>query len=133
MVPLGAMNESGLWTTFYSNAIWQAGLHGDIYGAKLNYAGCHGAGCVAEIKVTPELISILQISGGFEISAIGSSARTVFAVPLAGFAEALAGPPLGASRHQPSQAERQLICASAKWASAEWSGCSTKPIHEWGR
>jgi len=60
------------------------------------------------MEAAPDLITDLKTSGGFLISTINSAGALVaFPVPLVGFAEALAGPPVEASYRQP--AERPLV------------------------
>jgi invasion protein IalB len=57
---------------------------------------CSAAGCIGEVDATPELLSNLKTSGGLLVYATvstGCHCQVTFPVPLAGFAEALAGPP----------------------------------------
>jgi invasion protein IalB len=160
MVPLGMLLQPGMRATIYPKDAWdKVQMNDNIDETKLKgikqielvYTMCHVAGCTAEVEATGELLNDLRTSGSFVVSPTNSSGAPVnFVVPLAGFAEALAGPPAGllndlrtvvATLTGPlvvppaKRAERPLVCAAAEynWGKAEWRGCSMKPIQEWGR
>ena len=135
-MPAGTQVQAGLRATVFARDIWKKlQTKGTIErseeaeGKELKFgnAFCHAAGCTVEIGAAPALISDLRTNGGFAVFAVDSAGASVtFAVPLAGFAEALAGPPVEGMA--PSPVEKPLRCAGA-----EWRGCSMKPIPEWGR
>jgi invasion protein IalB len=105
MVPLGMMLQPGMRATIYPKDAWEKVQKNDkidetklkgIRQIELVYTMCHGAGCTAEVEATGELLNDLRTSGGVVVSATNSLGAPVnFVVPLAGFAEALAGPPAG--------------------------------------
>jgi len=135
-MPLGTQVQTGLRAIVFPTDIWKKRqTKGTIERSeetegkelKLGNAFCHATGCTGEIEATPALISELRTNGGFVVFAVDSAGASVtFAVPLVGFAEALAGPPVEATA--PSPVEKLLRCAGA-----EWRGCSMRPIPEWGR
>jgi invasion protein IalB len=135
-MPPGTQVQTGLRATVFPTDIWkklrtkgtiERSDEADGKELKLDNAFCHATGCTGEIEATPVLISDLRTNGGFAVFAVDSAGASVaFAVPLAGFAEALAGPPVEGMARSP--VEKLLRCAGA-----EWRGCSMKPIPEWGR
>ena len=62
------------------------------------------AGCIGEVEATPELLANLKSSGGLLVYATSATChcQVTFPIPLAGFAEALAGPPFPEMMHIPS-------------------------------
>jgi len=138
MVPLGMLIQPGMRASIYPKDQWELAQKNEkideikLKGIKLGYTLCHPAGCTAEVEATDELLNDLRSSGGLVVSATNSAgAPADFVVPLVGFAEAFAGPPVEAFRRGSPQ--RPLVCAAAEWGKAEWRGCSMKPIQEWGR
>jgi len=101
MVPLGMLLQPGLKAYIYSKYQWELVQKNEkvdetkLKTIKLGYTICHPAGCTAEIEATPELINDLRTSGGLVVFAINASSQPVgFQVPLVGFADAFAGPPV---------------------------------------
>jgi invasion protein IalB len=138
MVALDMQIKPGLRASIYPKDQWELAQKNEkidetkLKGIKLGYTLCHPAGCTAEVEATAELLNDLSTSGGFVVSATNSAGALVaFPVPLVGFAEALAGPPVEPIHRELPQ--RPFVCAAAEWAKAEWRGCSMKPIQAWGR
>ena len=62
---------------------------------ELKYSLCHPAGCTAETEATPEILDGMSKGGGMMVLAMNSAAQPVgFPVPLDGYNEAAAGPPV---------------------------------------
>ena len=143
MVPLDMQIRPGLRASIYPKDQWELALKNKkidetrLKGIELGYTLCHPAGCTAEVEATGELRDDLRTSGGLVVSATNSAGAPVaFPVPLVGFAEAFAGPPVEAIRRgspERGSPERPFVCAAAEWGKAEWRGCSMKPIQAWGR
>jgi invasion protein IalB len=143
MVPLDMQIRPGLRASIYPKDQWELALKNEktdetrLKGIELGYTLCHPAGCTAEVEATGELLDDLRTSGGLVVSATNSAGAPVaFPVPLVGFAEAFAGPPVEAIRRgspERGSPERPFVCAAAEWGKAEWRGCSMKPIQAWSR
>jgi invasion protein IalB len=111
LVPLGALIEPGLRATIFPKDLWEKVQNfetpdaGNLKDLTVKYAICRADGCVAEVEATPELITDLQDGGGLmvRLAAIGT-----YAIPLKGFAAALAGP----RRELPQQRRR---CDQGYW------------------
>jgi len=138
MVPLDMQIKPGLRASIYPKDQWELAQKNEkidktkLKGIDLGYTLCHPAGCTAEVEATGELLHDLRTSGGLVVSATNSAGAPVaFPVPLVGFAEAFAGPPVEAFRR--GSPERPIVCAAAEWGKAEWRGCSMKPIQAWGK
>jgi invasion protein IalB len=138
MVPLDMQIRPGLRASIYPKDQWERAMKNEkidetrLKGVELGYTQCHPAGCTAEVEATDELLDDLRTSGGLVVSATNSAGAPVaFPVPLVGFSEAFAGPPVEAMRR--GSPERFLVCAAAEWGKAEWHGCSMKPIQAWGK
>src|SRR5262249_33104667 len=130
MVPLDMQIRPGLRASIYPKDQWELALKNKktdetrLKGIELGYTLCHPAGCTAEVEATGELLDDLRTSGGLVVSATNSAGAPVaFPVPLVGFAEAFAGPPVEAFRLR--SPERPI-----GWAGPDWV-CS--PICEWKR
>jgi invasion protein IalB len=115
MVPLGVLLAPGLRATILPKEIWQKVQRNEkieerdeakLKRFKFHYTLCHAAGCTAETEATPELIADLKVNGGLMVYAAGVSAA--YPIPLAGFAEALAGEPV----QQPMRCDQR-----------NWPGC----------
>ena len=62
---------------------------------ELKYTQCNPGGCAAEAEATKELIDQMKNGGGIVFLAVNVAAQPlVFAVPLEGFTEAMAGKPI---------------------------------------
>ncbi len=62
---------------------------------ELKYSLCHPAGCTAETEATPEILAEMAKGGGIMVLAMNAAAQPVgFPVPLDGYNEATAGPPV---------------------------------------
>ena len=104
MVPLGTLLQPGIRVTIFTKDLWATAQKDEnivtsdkarLSGIEFAFTVCHAAGCTAEVEATPDLLTSLKSSGGlvvFTTSDLG--AWVAFQVPLAGFAQALAGPPV---------------------------------------
>jgi invasion protein IalB len=109
MVPLGMMQQAGLRATVYPKDLWEKVQKKEalskedesrLKAIKMNFTLCHPAGCTAEIEANPELLTDLKSSGGLVAFAINASGSAVgFPIPLRGFAETLAGPPVDSKKY----------------------------------
>jgi len=98
-----------LRASIYPKDQWELALKNEktdetrLKGIELGYTLCHPAGCTAEVEATDELLDDLRTSGGLVVSATNSAGAPVaFPVPLVGFAEAFAGPPVEAGAREVS-------------------------------
>ena len=123
MVPLGVLLEPGLRATIFPKETWQKMQRNEkieerdeatLKEFKFYYTFCHAAGCTAETEATPELVADLKVNGGLMVYAAGVSAA--YPIPLAGFAEALAGEPV--QRHQPVQ--KPMRCDRRNWPGCKY-------------
>jgi invasion protein IalB len=115
MVPLGMMLQAGMRATIYPKDAWEKVQKKEqideskLKAIKLAYTLCHPAGCTAETEATPELLNDMKADGGgmvvFTIGANGAPAG--FPVPLNGFAQSYAGPPV--DNKQYSEARKALM------------------------
>jgi invasion protein IalB len=126
MVPLGVRIQSGMRATIYPKDVWERverneGINenneGSLQSLTLAYTLCHGAGCVAEVEATPDLISSLKSSGGFVVRVTGEVGTSVaFPVPLIGFAQALEGEPFDVRKPRtPSTPSTPMRCDQGFW------------------
>ena len=114
MVPLGMMIPAGMRASLYPKEDWEKIQKKEqideskLKAIKLAYTLCHPAGCTAEVEATPELINELKADGGMVVFTIGANGTPVgFPVPLVGFEQALAGPPV--DNKQYSEARKALM------------------------
>jgi len=114
MVPLGMMLQPGMRATLYPKDVWEKAQKNEkidetkLKAISLAYTLCHPAGCTAETEATPDLLNDLKKGGGlmvFAINATGSPAA--FPVPLVGFDQSYAGPPVDSQKY--SEARRTLM------------------------
>lgn len=101
MVPLGMAIPPGIRAAVYTKAQWAAAAKGEKIDEKqlkpieLKYALCHPAGCTAETEATPEILKEMSTGGGIMVLAMNAAAQPIgFPVPLDGYNEAAAGPPV---------------------------------------
>ena len=101
MVPLGMAIPPGIRAAIYSKEQWAAASKNEKIDEKtlkpieLKYSLCHPAGCTAETEATPEILDGMSKGGGLMVLAMNSAAQPVgFPVPLDGYNEAAAGPPV---------------------------------------
>ena len=114
MVPLGMAIPPGIRAAVYTKAQWAAAAKGEKIDEKqlnpigLRYALCHPVGCTAETEATPEILSEMSKGGGIMVLAINAAAQPVgFPVPLDGYNEAAAGPPVDNKKY--AEARSQLM------------------------
>jgi invasion protein IalB len=114
MVPPGMQLQPGMRVSMYPKDQWELVQKNEkvdetkLKTLKLNYTQCQSTGCTAESETTPELINELKTFGGMVIWAINASGQPVgFPVPLVGFADALAGPPMNNQKY--TKARQALI------------------------
>lgn len=114
MVPLGMMLQPGMRATLYPKDMWEKAQKNEkVDEAKLKplslaYTLCHPAGCTAETEATPDLLNDLKKGGGMMVFAINATgAPAAFPVPLVGFEQSYAGPPVDSQKY--SEARRSLM------------------------
>ena len=119
MVPLGMAIQPGLRAKVYDKAMWDTAQKNEkvddskLEPVKLNFSLCHPAGCTAEIEMTDGLLEKLKAGAGVMIFSINANGQVIaFPVPLSGFAEALAGPPIDNKKY--SDARRGLMVQIAQ-------------------
>ena len=106
MVPEGVRLPPGLRISIYSKEAWEKLQKNEndeskAVGIKLTYTLCRAGGCAAEVTATPSLISDLKRGGGLRVSATNAANEVIsFLVPLVGFAEAYAGPPVDNEKYK---------------------------------
>lgn len=101
MVPLGMAIPPGIRAAVYTKEQWAAAAKNEKVDDKtlkpieLKYSLCHPAGCTAETEATKEIIDQMKTGGGIMVLAMNAAAQPIgFPVPLDGFTEAHAGPPV---------------------------------------
>jgi invasion protein IalB len=101
MVPLGMAIPPGIRAAVYTKEQWAAAAKNEKIDEKtlkpieLKYSLCHPAGCTAETEATPEILAEMAKGGGIMVLAMNAAAQPVgFPVPLDGYNEATAGPPV---------------------------------------
>ena len=101
MVPLGMAIPPGIRAAVYTKEQWAAAAKNEKIDEKtlkpieLKYSLCHPAGCTAETEATPEILAEMAKGGGLMVLAMNAAAQPVgFPVPLDGYNEATAGPPV---------------------------------------
>jgi invasion protein IalB len=114
MVPLGMLIQPGMRASIYPKELWEQAQKNEkvdetkLKGLKFGFTLCHPAGCTAEVEASPELLTDLKTAGGLVIFAINAGGQPVgFPVPLVGFEQAYAGPPV--DNVQYGEARRQLM------------------------
>jgi invasion protein IalB len=132
MVPLGMAIPPGIRAAVYSREDWAKATKNEkidetkLKPIQLHYALCHPAGCTAETDATPEILDQMSKGGGIMVLAMNAAAQPVgFPVPLDGYNEAAAGPPVDNKKYAEARSalmkqirERQQQLA-AKWKSDE--------------
>jgi invasion protein IalB len=102
-VPHGVMLPQGASVTFFPKDLWakvekneklEKGDEAKLKQLKLPFLFCSGAGCHIDAEIKEDVVKSLKASAGLVVS-IGNmpGIGVHFRVPLAGFNEALAGPP----------------------------------------
>jgi hypothetical protein len=101
MVPLGMAIPPGIRAAVYTKEQWAAASKNEkidetkLKPIELKYSLCHPAGCTAETEATPEILDEMSKGGGIMVLAMNANAQPVgFPVPLDGYTEAAAGPPV---------------------------------------
>jgi invasion protein IalB len=114
MVPLGMAIPPGIRAAIYTKAQWATASKGGKIDEKqlkpieLKYALCHPAGCTAETEATPEILAEMSKGGGIMVLAMNAAAQPIgFPVPLDGYNEAAAGPPVDNKKY--AEARSQLM------------------------
>jgi invasion protein IalB len=114
MVPLGMAIPPGIRAAVYTKDQWAAAAKGGKIDEKqlkpieLRYALCHPAGCTAETEATPEILDEMSKGGGIMVLAMNAAAQPIgFPVPLDGYNEATAGPPVDNKKY--AEARSQLM------------------------
>lgn len=132
MVPLGMAIPPGIRAAVYTKEQWAAAAKNEKIDEKtlkpieLKYALCHPAGCTAETEATPEILDEMSKGGGIMVLAMNAAAQPVgFPVPLDGYNEAAAGPPVDNKKYAEARSalmkqirERQQQLAE-KWKADE--------------
>jgi invasion protein IalB len=114
MVPLGMAIPPGIRAAVYSKEQWAAASKNEKIDEKqlkpieLKYALCHPAGCTAETEATAEILDEMSKGGGIMVLAMNAAAQPIgFPVPLDGYNEAAAGPPVDNKKY--AEARSQLM------------------------
>ena len=101
MVPLGMAIPPGIRAAVYSKEQWTAAAKNEKIDEKtlkpieLKYSLCHPAGCTAETEATADILDQMSKGGGIMVLAMNAAAQPIgFPVPLDGYNEAAAGPPV---------------------------------------
>ena len=140
MVPLGMALPPGLRAAVYTKEQWAAAAKNEKIDEKtlkpieLKYALCHPAGCTAETEATPEILDEMSKGGGMMVLAMNAAAQPVgFPVPLDGYNEAAAGPPVDNKKYAEARGalmkqirERQVQMAE-KWKADQMKNLPPPP------
>ncbi len=101
MVPLGMAIPPGIRAAVYTKEQWAAAAKNEKIDEKtlkpieLKYSLCHPAGCTAETEATADILDQMSKGGGIMVLAMNAAAQPIgFPVPLDGYNEAAAGPPV---------------------------------------
>ena len=101
MVPLGMAIPPGIRAAVYTKDQWAKAAKNEKIDEKtlkpieLKYSLCHPAGCTAETEATSEILDQMSKGGGIMVLAMNAQAQPIgFPVPLDGYNEATAGPPV---------------------------------------
>jgi invasion protein IalB len=136
MVPLGMAIPPGIRAAIYTKDQWaKAAKHEKIDEKKLKpielqYSLCHPAGCTAETEATPEILDEMSKGGGIMVLAMNAAAEPVgFPIPLDGYNEAAAGPPVDNKKYAEARAAlmKQIRERQQKMA-AEWKAEEMKNL-----
>ena len=103
ILPLGVVLPAGVGVTFFPKDVWakvekNEKLEKDdekkLQPLKMGFLFCNLVGCHIEVEAKEDLVKYLKTSAGFIVTTANMSGIGVnLRVPLAGFNEALAGPP----------------------------------------
>ena len=111
MVPLGMAIPPGIRAAVYTKDQWAAVSKNEKIDEKLlkpielKYSLCHPAGCTAETEATKEITDQMAAGGGMMVLAMNAAAQPVaFPVPLDGYVEAAAGPPVDNKKYGEARA-----------------------------
>jgi invasion protein IalB len=111
MVPLGMAIPPGIRAAVYTKEQWAAVSKNEKIDEKalkpieLKYSLCHPAGCTAEVEATKEILDQMAAGGGMMVLAMNAGAQPVaFPVPLDGYNEAAAGPPVDNEKYGKARA-----------------------------
>jgi invasion protein IalB len=114
MVPLGMAIQPGLRAKVYDKDMWAKAQKNEkvddskLETTKLSFSLCHPAGCTAEIELTDDLMGKLKAGAGVMVFSINANGQVIaFPVPLSGFTQALAGPPIDNAKY--SEARKGLM------------------------
>jgi invasion protein IalB len=136
MVPLGMAIPPGIRAAVYTKEQWAKAAKNEKIDEKklkpieLHYSLCHPAGCTAETEATPEILKEMSTGGGIMVLAMNAAAQPVgFPVPLDGYNEAAAGPPVDNKKYAEarSQLMKQIRERQQKLA-AEWKANEMKNL-----
>jgi len=125
MVPLGMAIPPGVRAAVYSKEQWAAAAKNEKVDEKLlkpfdlKYSLCHPAGCTAETEATPEILDQMSKGGGLMVLAVNAAAQPIgFPVPLDGYNEATAGPPIDNKKYAEARSElmKQIRVRQAQMA-----------------
>lgn len=101
MVPLGMAIPPGIRAAVYTKEQWGAVSKNEkvddklLKPVELKFSLCHPAGCTAETEATADIIEQMKTGGGMMVVAMNANAQPIgFPVPLDGFSDAYAGPPI---------------------------------------
>jgi invasion protein IalB len=136
MVPLGMAIPPGIRAAVYSKEQWAKASKNEKIDEKklkpitLHYSLCHPAGCTAETEATPEILKEMSTGGGIMVLAMNAAAQPVgFPVPLDGYNEAAAGPPVDNKKYAEARSAlmKQIRDRQQKLA-AEWKANEMKNL-----
>jgi len=136
MVPLGMAIPPGIRAAVYTKDQWAKASKNEKIDEKnlkpitLHYSLCHPAGCTAETEATPEILKEMSTGGGIMVLAMNAAAQPVgFPVPLDGYNEAAAGPPVDNKKYAEARSAlmKQIRERQQKLA-AEWKANEMKNL-----
>jgi invasion protein IalB len=117
VLPLGVVLPAGVGVTFFPKDIWakiekneklDKGDQDKLKPLKMSFLFCNLVGCHIEAEAKEDLVKDLKTSAGFIVTTANMSGIGVnLRVPLAGFNEALAGPPTDTKKF--AEARRKLM------------------------
>ncbi|MFA5958418.1 invasion associated locus B family protein [Hyphomicrobium sp.] len=136
MVPLGMAIPPGIRAAVYTKPQWDAAAKGDkidekqLHPIELRYALCHPAGCTAETEATPEILAEMAKGGGIMVLAMNAAAQPIgFPVPLDGYNEAAAGPPVDNKKYAEARSSlMQQIRARQQQVADKWKANELKNL-----
>lgn len=141
VLPPDISTAPGVNIGLYLPDIWAAIRRGErvddgkLDPLKLAVTQCSSASCVAELEATPEVINRLSESGGLIAFSIEKGGAPMAPpVPLNGFAEALAGPPVGNWCHYGcGSGHSTYLLAQARVVAAEVASRHDRPSRDTAR